>query len=180
MLWEFQIFFNLLNPFNNLFFKSFIPPPSLQTLAPKYTNSLTFSISCPLITIFSRFLALILIAFVFSRLILSPTRLASSSSLSFYPEVNFHLIPFSPPPTALRITQSIIIKNKNPDILHPCFTPVNVKPLTCFPLIFYSTLEVIIKYYFSRSSPGFHTWPLLPTGFLGGYWVKSLFKVYEV
>ena len=101
-------------------------------------------------------------AFVFSSLILSPTRLASSfilvvlswvgclvdksrtilsaksKSSSF--EVNFHL-------TALRITQSITIKNKNPDILHPCFTPVhlNVKPLTFFPLSFYSTLEVVMK-----------------------------------
>ena len=81
---EIQIFFSLLKAslaFDNLFFKSFIPPPSLQTLTPKYTNSSTSSISCPLIMIFSWFLELILITFVFSLLILSPTHLASSSSL---------------------------------------------------------------------------------------------------
>ena len=65
---EIQIFFSLLKAplaFDNLFFKSFVPPPSLQTLAPKYTNSSTSSISCPLIMIFSWFLELILITYHF-------------------------------------------------------------------------------------------------------------------
>ena len=139
MFLEIQILFSLLKAplaFDNMF-KSFIPPPFLQNLASKYINSLSSSISCPLIMIFSWFLALSLIACVFSLLILSPTCLASSSSLvalfricclvdesriisaakskssSF--EVNVHLTPFSPPPIALHITQSITIKNKNPD-----------------------------------------------------------------
>ena len=52
----------------------------------------------------------------------SATSSAKSRSSSL--DVKFHLIPFYPFPTVLLIIQSIAIKNRNPDILHPCFTPV--------------------------------------------------------
>ena len=127
-------FFSLINAplaLVHLFFMSFIPPPSLHTFAPKYVNSSTSSISISLTTILSWFLALILVIFVFFVLTLSPTRLASSSSLvvlfwicclveeiwavssakSKSPslDVNFHLIPFSQFPTVPLVIQSIMV-----------------------------------------------------------------------
>ena len=124
MLLERHMFFNLMNAplaLDRLFFRSFIPPPSLHTFAPKYANSSTSSISISLTTILSWFLALILVVFVFFVLTLSPTRLDSSSSFvvlfricclveevratssekskSSSLDVKLHLIPFSPFPT---------------------------------------------------------------------------------
>ena len=149
MLLEFHTCFSRTNAplaFESLFFMSFIPPPSLHTVAPKYVNCSTSSMSCPLNLMASWFRAFILITLVLSMLILSPTLLASWSSLvvlscicclveeksdissaksrSSIFDVNRYLMPFSPFPTAFLITQSITIKNINPDILHPCFTPV--------------------------------------------------------
>ena len=84
MLLERHMFFNPMNAplaLVHLFFRSFMPPPSLHTFAPnKCVNSSTSSISISLTTIWSWFLALILVVFVFFVLTLSPTPLASSSS----------------------------------------------------------------------------------------------------
>ena len=83
LLLECHIFFDLMNgplALDCLFLRSFILPPSLHTLTPKYVNSATSSISISLTTILSWFHALILGTSVFSVVILSPTRLASPFS----------------------------------------------------------------------------------------------------
>ena len=46
---------------------------------------------------------------------------AHSRSSSFV--LNLHVTPFSPFRTALHVIQSMMVRNRKPDMLHPCFTP---------------------------------------------------------
>ena len=120
MLWLLQIFFNLKNTphaLTTLLWMSSVPPPSLETVAPKYTNWST-SFPHPFTSTISLFCEFIRSSLHLSTLIFSPTLPASwasllvlvwmcclvddkraissttSSSSSFV--LNFHLIPVFP------------------------------------------------------------------------------------
>ena len=85
MLWLLQIFFNLKNThlaLTTLFWMSSVPPPSLETVAPKYTNLSTSSIPHPFISTTSLLREFIRSSLHLSTLTFSPTLSASWVSLS--------------------------------------------------------------------------------------------------
>ena len=85
MLWLLQIFVNLNNTplaLTTLLWMSSVPPPSLETVAPKYTNLSTSSIPRPFNSTTSLFREFIRSSLHLSTLTFSPTLPASLSSLS--------------------------------------------------------------------------------------------------
>ena len=108
---------------------------------------------------------------------------SSPKSRSSNLDVNFHLIPFSPWPIVLLITQSITIKNKTADVLHPCLTPVlmpNHMPISPWSSTAHLH-EVFIEYFYHSNdllwdSVFLRDWPHV----FAVNRVECIFKFYEV
>ena len=108
---------------------------------------------------------------------------SSPKSRSSNLDVNFHLIPFSPWPMVLLITQSITIKNKTTDMLHPCLTPVlmpNHMPISPWSSTAHLH-EVFIEYFYHSDDLLWYSvfLPDCPNAFSVDI-VERLFKIYEV
>ena len=144
-----QMFLGLLNwafALPSLLVISSLHPPFDVPTSPRFVKVSTSSMVSPFILTCSLILELSIITLVFSMLSFRPTPLAfwwsvcvfrcispnleenkersSAKSRSSSLVVKFHLIPLGSPSTDLFITKSITNRNKNPDIVHPCFTPV--------------------------------------------------------
>ena len=147
MLLLLQIFFNFKNiplALTTLLWMSSVPLPSLETVAPKYTNLSTSSIPRPFTSTKSLFLEFIrsslhlsTLTFTLSAscaklsvlvwmccLVDDKRAISSVKSRSSSFVVNYHLIPVFPSCNVFLITQSTTSRNSKPDMLQPCFTPV--------------------------------------------------------
>ena len=72
--------------------------------------------------------------------------ISSAKSRSSNVVVKSHLIPLLTPVVVFFITQSIARRKRNPDITHPCFTPVfYLEPLRCFVFLDDCTLKPLMN-----------------------------------
>ena len=149
MLLLLQIFFNFKNTplaLTTLLWMSSVPPPSLETVTPRYTNLSTSFIPRRFTSTSSLFLEFICSSLHLSKLTFSPTLSASCANLSVLVRmcrlvdekrtissaksrsssyvVNFHLILVFPSCNVFLITQLTTSRNSKPDMLQPCITPV--------------------------------------------------------
>ena len=124
-----------------------VPQSSLETVAPKYTNISTSSISRKFTSTISLFREFIRSSLHLSTLSFSPTLPSSWASLSVLVwmccclvdderaissaksksssfVLNFRLIPVFPSCHVFHIAKSTTSRNSKADMLQPCFTPV--------------------------------------------------------